>query len=97
MSSPSQPLSDPHPAELTGGRPLVRRYSGVVRLTHWLNAVFLVGMVASGLQIYNAYPHFGPRGNVYPLPNPLDGTPSPEWARLGGCHVGSLKRAFYLA
>ena len=43
-------------------RPLVKRYAGVVRLTHWLNAVFLVGMVASGLQIYNAYAHFGPRG-----------------------------------
>ena len=97
MDSTSQPFPDPHPAELPSGRPLVRRYSGVVRLTHWLNAVFLVGMVASGLQIYNAYPHFGPRGNVYPLPNPLDGSSTPEWARLGGWLAGGLNWHFLLA
>jgi thiosulfate reductase cytochrome b subunit len=53
--------------------------------------------VASGLQIYNAYPHFGPHGNVYPLPNPLDGSPTPQWARLGGWLAGGLNWHFLLA
>jgi len=97
MDSPSPPRPDSQPAEMPPRRPLVKRYSGVVRLTHWLNAVFLVGMVASGLQIYDAYAHFGPRGKVYALPNPLDGTPAPEWARLGGWLAGGLNWHFFLA
>ena len=55
-------------------RPLVKRYAGVVRLAHWLNAVFLVGMIASGLQIYNAYAHFGLRDQ------PLGPAQSARWA-----------------
>lgn len=78
-------------------RPLVKRYASVVRLTHWLNAVFLVGMIASGLQIYDAYTHFGPRGHPFPLPNPLDGTPAPQWIRLGGWLAGGLNWHFMLA
>ena len=66
------------PAEgRSGRRPLVKRYAGVVRLAHWLNAVFLVGMIASGLQIYNAYAHFGLRDHPLALPNPLDGQSHP--------------------
>ena len=34
-------------------------------MAHWLNAILLVGMIASGLQIYRAFPHFGPRGEPY--------------------------------
>jgi thiosulfate reductase cytochrome b subunit len=83
--------------EAPAERPLVKRYAGLVRLTHWLNAVFLVGMVASGLQIYNAYTHFAPRGESFALPNPLDGTPMPEWARLGGWLAGGLNWHFLLA
>lgn len=81
----------------SGVRPLVKRYAGVVRVTHWLNAVLLVGMVASGLQIYNAYTHFGPRGEPLALPNPLDGDPIPAWARLGGWLAGGLNWHFALA
>src|SRR6185295_17407075 len=61
-----------------------KRHHGLVRLTHWLNAALLLGMIGSGLQIYGAYSHFGPRGDVYPLPNPWDGKNFPQWARLGG-------------
>jgi thiosulfate reductase cytochrome b subunit len=68
-----------------------------VRLTHWLNAIFLVGMIASGLQIYNAYTHFGIRGNLLPVPNPLDGNAVPQWARLGGWLAGGLNWHFFLA
>lgn len=81
----------------SGQRPLVKRYAGVVRLAHWLNAVFLVGMIASGLQIYNAYAHFGLRDHPLALPNPLDGNPIPQWARLGGWLAGGLNWHFALA
>lgn len=94
MTSASEPSSVPaSPAR----RPLVKRYGALVRLTHWLNAVFLVGMVASGLQIYNAYTHFGLRGDPLPLPNPFDGTPMPHWTRLGGWLAGGLNWHFLLA
>jgi thiosulfate reductase cytochrome b subunit len=92
MTSGAEPLPD-----TVVRRPLVKRYALLVRLAHWLNAVFLVGMVASGLQIYNAYVHFGLRGQPLPLPNPFDGTPMPEWARLGGWLAGGLNWHFLLA
>jgi thiosulfate reductase cytochrome b subunit len=69
---------------------MVKRQHGLVRLTHWPNAVLLLGMIGSGLQIYGAYAHFGPRGRPYPLPNPWDGLGFPEWARLGGWLAGGL-------
>jgi thiosulfate reductase cytochrome b subunit len=89
--------SEPSPVPAIPARPWVKRYAGVVRVAHWLNAVFLVGMVASGLQIYNAYTHFGIRGNLLPVPNPLDGQPVPQWARLGGWLAGGLNWHFLLA
>jgi thiosulfate reductase cytochrome b subunit len=79
------------------GRPPVRRHHGLVRVTHWLNAIFLVGMIGSGLQIYSAFPHFGPRGQPFPVPNPWAGESLPEWARLGGWLAGGLNWHFALA
>ncbi len=67
-----------------------------MRLTHWVNAVVLVGMMASGLQIYGAYERFGIRGTRLPLPNPLDMHPAPHWARLGGWLAGGLNWHFFL-
>lgn len=82
-------------------RELVKRHHGVVRAAHWLNAVLLVGMIASGLQVYTAFPHFGMKGHVYPVPNPFDADrlPSgfPQWARLGGWLAGGLNWHFALA
>jgi len=80
---------------MTEARPLVKRHHGIVRLAHWLNAVVLVGMIASGLQIYMAFRHFGPRGEPYP--NPFDGTVLPTWSRLGGWLAGGLNWHFALA
>jgi thiosulfate reductase cytochrome b subunit len=74
-----------------------KRYAGVIRLTHWLNAIFLTGMIASGLQIYGAYAHFGRRGEPLPLPNPLDGRSAPHWSRLGGWLAAGLNWHFFLA
>ena len=76
---------------------LVKRHHGLVRLAHWLNAVLLVGMIASGLQIYVAYARFGLRDRPLPLPNPLEGGPIPGWARLGGWLAGGLNWHFALA
>ena len=76
-------------------RPLVKRHHGIVRLAHWLNAIVLVGMIASGLQIYGAFSHFGPRGEPYP--NPFDGHSLPAWSRLGGWLAGGLNWHFALA
>ena len=94
MTSASEPSSAPG---ISAPRPLVKRYAGVVRLAHWLNAVFLLGMIASGLQIYNAYGHFGLRDHPLALPNPLDGQLIPHWARLGGWLAGGLNWHFALA
>jgi thiosulfate reductase cytochrome b subunit len=54
-------------------------------------------MIGSGLQIYGAFTHFGPRGDPYPLPNPWDGHGFPKWARLGGWLAGGLNWHFALA
>jgi thiosulfate reductase cytochrome b subunit len=96
MAYASEPTTGTSTAA-SGARPLVKRYAGLVRLTHWLNAVFLLGMIASGLQIYNAYTHFGLRNDPLPLPNPLDGNPIPQWGRLGGWLAGGLNWHFALA
>ena len=64
--------------------PRVRRHHGLVRLTHWLNAIVLTGMIASGLQIYVAFRHFGSKGDTLAVPNPFDGYTFPEAVRLGG-------------
>ena len=38
---------------------LTQEHSWLVRFTHWLNAISLVLMTMSGLQIYTAFPSFG--------------------------------------
>lgn len=75
----------------------VRRHSGLVRLTHWLNAIVLTGMIASGLQIYVAFRHFGTKLTRLPVPNPFDGYVFPESVRLGGWLAGGLNWHFALA
>jgi thiosulfate reductase cytochrome b subunit len=86
----------PGAAAAPGKRPLVHRHHWLVRVTHWANAVLLAGMIASGLQIYNAFGHFGPRGGPF-YPNPFDGKPFPPWTRLGGWLAGGLNWHFALA
>jgi thiosulfate reductase cytochrome b subunit len=76
-------------------RPFVKRHHGLVRIAHWVNAVVLLGMIASGLQIYMAFRHFGPRGAPYP--NFFDDASLPRWARLGGWLAGGLNWHFALA
>lgn len=73
----------------------MRRHHWIVRLTHWGAAVLILGMIASGLQIYRAYPRFGERGGTY-LPQPFQDVAFPEWARLGGWLAGGLNWHFFL-
>jgi thiosulfate reductase cytochrome b subunit len=92
---PVAPRPAPRPAA-PPRRPLVKRHNWIVRVTHWANAVLLLGMIASGLQIYMAFSHFGIRGGPY-YPNPWDGKPFPHWATLGGWLAGGLTWHFALA
>ncbi len=90
--APAPPAVGPPPA----ASPWARRHHWIVRLTHWVNAIVLVGMVASGLQIYGAYERFGIRGTQLPLPNPMDMHQFPHWMRLGGWLAGGLNWHFFL-
>lgn len=92
---PAPPAASAVPAA-PSGHPAVRRHHWIVRVTHWVNAVLLLGMIASGLQIYQAFPHFGIRGEPY-LPNPLDNRGLPAAVRLGGWLAGGLNWHFALA
>jgi thiosulfate reductase cytochrome b subunit len=92
--APVEPVRAVPPAP--SRRPLVKRHHGIVRLAHWANTVLLLGMIASGLQIYMAFTHFGLRGGPY-YPNPWDGKPFPAWSRLGGWLAGGLSWHFALA
>jgi Ni/Fe-hydrogenase b-type cytochrome subunit len=38
-------------------KPLVYRHNRITRLTHWVNAIALIILFMSGLQIFNAFPH----------------------------------------
>ena len=73
----------------------VHRHHWIVRVTHWASFVLILGMIASGLQIYRAYPRFGERGG--PLyPNVFEDTAFPEAVRLGGWLAGGINWHFFL-
>lgn len=65
-----------------------------IRLTHWLNAVFLLAMIGSGLQIFNAYPAFAERGFEFCC-YPFAGHGMPRWMRLGGWLAGGQRFHFF--
>ncbi|MBF6560686.1 MAG: cytochrome b/b6 domain-containing protein [Candidatus Binataceae bacterium] len=67
-----------------------------IRLVHWCNAVFIVLMAGSGLQILAAYPSLGPRGAQYWW-YPLQGMSPPSWMRLGGWLGGGRHWHFAIA
>jgi thiosulfate reductase cytochrome b subunit len=58
----------------------------IVRIFHWVNIISLFGMVASGLQIYNANPVFGGR----------EGLHIPWFLTLGGWLAGGRNWHFTL-
>ena len=68
----------------------------LIRITHWINVPVLVIMAMSGLQIFLAYPFFGPRGALYDWV-PLSGWMPPEWMRAGGWLAGARHLHFAFA
>jgi thiosulfate reductase cytochrome b subunit len=68
-----------------------REHPGLVRLAHWVNAVSLVVLTMSGLQIFAAFPSFGPK-----VPQ-SDIATVPEAIRLGGWLGGALQWHFTFA
>ncbi len=73
----------------------VRRHHWLVRVTHWMTAIVLAGMITSGLQIYEGYARFGDRGGPL-FPSPFNGARFPAWGRLGGWLAGALNWHFAL-
>jgi thiosulfate reductase cytochrome b subunit len=73
-------------AEINGERRLLaHEHPWLIRMTHWLNAISLLIMTASGLQIFMAFPSFGekiPQRNFIEVPEAL---------RLGGWLGGGLQ------
>lgn len=67
-----------------------------IRLTHWINIPVIAVMAMSGLQIFHAYPHFGPRGATLDW-LPFDGWEAPAWARAGRWLAGARHLHFALA
>jgi thiosulfate reductase cytochrome b subunit len=74
-------------------RPVVaaREHPALVRLTHWLNAVSLVILTMSGLEIFAAFPSFGAK-----IPQ-VDLGHVPMSLRLGGWLGGALQWHFTFA
>ena len=50
-------LSNGTPGEMAAKADIVYRHTLLVRLTHWINALCLLVLLMSGLQIFNAHPH----------------------------------------
>jgi thiosulfate reductase cytochrome b subunit len=60
----------------------------IIRVTHWVNSVALLVLIASGLRIYLAFPSFGPKipqHNFVMIPRPLT---------IGGWLGGALQWHF---
>ena len=66
----------------------MKRHHAVVRITHWVNAIALAIMVASGLRIFNAYPAFARRGETFCC-YPFAGRPIPARLTFGGWLAGA--------
>lgn len=65
-----------------------KRHHWIVRLTHWVNVVAVVIMVGSGLQIFNAYPAFARKGELFCC-YPWEGQRFPAWLTFGGWLAGA--------
>jgi thiosulfate reductase cytochrome b subunit len=64
------------------------RHHWIVRITHWVNAVALTLMIATGLRIFNAYPAFARKGETFCC-YPFAGRAIPGWLTFGGWLAGA--------
>ena len=62
MASPTERTAAPGAAPPASRRARRREQPLAIRIAHWCNAVFLILMAGSGLQILSAYPSLGPQG-----------------------------------
>jgi thiosulfate reductase cytochrome b subunit len=77
--------------------PLHRRVQPLpIRIAHWFNAVFIVLMAGSGLQIFSAYPALGPQGAQYSW-YPFQNMAPPHWLCIGGWLAGGRHWHFAIA
>lgn len=70
-----------------------KRHHFIVRLTHWISVIAIFVMVGSGLQIFNAYPAFQPRGGTFCC-YPFAGEPVPAWLTFGRWLAGARQWHF---
>src|SRR3954471_11693441 len=61
----------------------MKRHHWIVRTTHWVNVVAIIVMVGSGLRIFNAYPAFARKGEIFCC-SPFEQKPIPAWLTFGG-------------
>jgi thiosulfate reductase cytochrome b subunit len=89
----AHPAPKSNPPVPLRGRPL---QPAAIRITHWFNALFLVLMAGSGLQIFTAYPALGPRGAEYSW-YPFQNIAPPRWLTIGGWLAGGRHWHFAIA
>jgi Ni/Fe-hydrogenase b-type cytochrome subunit len=65
-----------------------KRHHWIVRVTHWVNVVAIIVMVGSGLRIFNAYPAFARKGEIFCC-YPFEGKAIPDWLTFGGWLAGA--------
>src|SRR5690349_18686689 len=75
-------------AALPAGRALVKRNHWVIRVTHWVSALAITVMVASGLRIFDAYPAFARKGETFCC-YPWAGREIPAALTFGGWLAGA--------
>ena len=91
-AQPGQQMGEVPPAAAKAPAPQLvsaaYEHPWVVRFTHWLNAVCIFVLTASGLRIFRAFPSFGPK---IPQKDFLD---VPKAFTLGGWLAGALQWHF---
>jgi len=66
----------------------MKRHHPIVRITHWVNVIALTIMIGSGLRIFNAYPAFARKGEIFCC-YPFEHRPIPAWLTFGGWLAGA--------
>src|SRR5579863_9233954 len=79
----SDPMTPPAPS--APDRPPVYEHPWAIRFTHWTNAVALSVLALSGLQIFSAFPSFGPKSPEHDVFDPS------HLVTLGGWLGGALQ------
>jgi len=74
-----------------------RRHSAAVRVMHWINAIAMLALLMSGLQIFNAHPALYWGASSYTGAGPIFSPgPFPGWITLPGTQWLSMGRRWHL-